>query len=249
MTDSVSDSGPTPLLEVRDVYAGYVKDLDILQGVNFRVFPGELVAVIGPNGAGKSTLAKTIFGLLTPNRGQIVFDGDSIAGQKSDQIVQRGLSYVPQIANVFRSLSVEENLEMGAFVRRDVSLQVLKAEIFDRFPRLADRRKQRAGTLSGGERQMLAMGKALMLKPTLLLLDEPSAALSPILVNDVFEQIRQVNQSGTAIVLVEQNARRALQMADRGYVLEAGRDRFEGRGSDLLNDPKVGELYLGATAH
>lgn len=248
MTDSVSGSGSAPLLEVRDVCAGYVKDLDILQGVNFRVFPGELVAVIGPNGAGKSTLAKTIFGLLTPHRGQIVFAGASIAGQKSDQIVQRGLSYVPQIANVFRSLTVEENLEMGAFVRRDVSLQSLKAEIFARFPRLADRRKQRAGTLSGGERQMLAMGKALMLKPTLLLLDEPSAALSPMLVNDVFEQIRQVNQSGTAIVLVEQNARRALEMADRGYVLEAGRDRFEGRGSDLLNDPKVGELYLGVTA-
>ena len=251
MTDSATNSGtsPAPLLEVRDVHAGYVKDLDILQGVNFQVFPGELVAVIGPNGAGKSTLAKTIFGLLTPHRGTIEFNGGSIAGMKSDQIVQRGLSYVPQIANVFRSLSVEENLEMGAFVRRDASLSVLKAEIFARFPRLADRRKQRAGTLSGGERQMLAMGKALMLKPTLLLLDEPSAALSPLLVNDVFEQIRQVNQSGTAIVLVEQNARRALEMADRGYVLEAGRDRFEGRGIDLLNDPKVGELYLGATVH
>jgi neutral amino acid transport system ATP-binding protein len=243
MTDSV------PLLKAQDVYAGYVKDLDILQGVNFQVFPGELVAVIGPNGAGKSTLAKTIFGLLAPHRGTIEFNGGSIAGLKSDQIVQQGLSYVPQIANVFRSLSVEENLEMGAFVRRDAPLSALKAEIFARFPRLADRRKQRAGTLSGGERQMLAMGKALMLKPTLLLLDEPSAALSPLLVNDVFEQIRQVNQSGTAIVLVEQNARRALEMADRGYVLEAGRDRFEGRGIDLLNDPKVGELYLGATAH
>ncbi|HEY9910006.1 MAG TPA: ABC transporter ATP-binding protein [Thermosynechococcaceae cyanobacterium] len=243
MTDSA------PLLEVQDVYAGYVKDLDILQGVNFRIFPGELVAVIGPNGAGKSTLAKTIFGLLAPHRGQIVFNGRTIAGLKSDQIVRRGLSYVPQIANVFRSLSVEENLEMGAFVRQDASLPDLKQEVFARFPRLADRRKQRAGTLSGGERQMLAMGKALMLRPSLLLLDEPSAALSPLLVNDVFEQIRRINQSGTAIVLVEQNARRALEMADRGYVLESGRDRFEGRGIDLLNNPKVGELYLGATAH
>jgi neutral amino acid transport system ATP-binding protein len=241
MTDS------SPILEVRDVYAGYIKDLDILQGVNFRIAPGELVAVIGPNGAGKSTLAKTIFGLLAPHRGSIVFQGESIAGLKSDQIVQRGMCYVPQIANVFRSLTVEENLEMGAFVRGRTSLTSSKDEIFSRFPRLAERRKQRAGTLSGGERQMLAMGKALMLKPSLMLLDEPSAALSPILVNDVLEQIRQINQSGTAVVLVEQNARKALAMADRGYVLEAGRDRFEGRGCDLLTDPKVGELYLGAS--
>lgn len=235
-----------PLLEVQDVYAGYVKDLDILQGINFKIYPGELVTVVGPNGAGKSTLAKTIFGLLTPHQGSILFQGKQIAGLKSNQIVQRGMCYVPQIANVFPSLTVEENLEMGAFVR-DVPLQPLKEEIFIRFPRLAERRKQRAGTLSGGERQMLAMGKALMLKPTLLLLDEPSAALSPILVNSVFEQIKQINQGGTAIVLVEQNARKALEMADRGYVLESGRDRFEGRGIDLLNDPKVGELYLGAT--
>jgi neutral amino acid transport system ATP-binding protein len=235
----------SPLLEVKDVYAGYVKDLDILQGINFRIHPGELVAVIGPNGAGKSTLAKTIFGLLTPHQGSIVFQGQNIVGLKSDQIVQRGMGYVPQISNVFRSLTVEENLEMGAFVL-DQPLQSLKESVFSRFPRLADRRKQRAGTLSGGERQMLAMGKALMLKPSLMLLDEPSAALSPILVNSVFEQIREINRSGTAIVLVEQNARKALEMADRGYVLEAGRDRFEGRGIDLLNDPKVGELYLGA---
>ena len=236
-----------PLLEIQNVYAGYIKDLDILQGVNFKLYPGELVAVIGPNGAGKSTLAKTIFGLLTPHTGSIVFKGKSIAGLKSDQIVQQGMGYIPQIANVFRSLTVEENLEMGAFVR-DVPLQPLKEEIFATFPALAQRRKQRAGTLSGGERQMLAMGKALMLKPSLLLLDEPSAALSPLLVQTVLEQVKLINQSGMAIVLVEQNARKALEMADRGYVLEAGRDRFEGRGIDLLNDPKVGELYLGATA-
>lgn len=236
-----------PLLEVHDVFAGYIKDLDILHGVNFRIDPGEIVAVIGPNGAGKSTLAKVIFGLLAPNRGSIVFQGENIAGMKPDQIVQRGMGYVPQIANVFRSLTVEENLEMGAYIQGGAPLASLKQEVFDRFPRLAERRKQRAGTLSGGERQMLAMGKALMLKPNLMLLDEPSAALSPILVNGVFEQIKQINQAGTAIVLVEQNARKALEMCDRGYVLEAGRDRFEGRGSDLLNNPKVGELYLGAT--
>lgn len=233
-----------PLLEVEDVYAGYVKDLDILQGVNFKIYPGELVAAIGPNGAGKSTLAKTIFGLLTPHRGKITFKGENIAGLKSDRIVQRGMCYVPQIANVFPSLSVEENLDMGAFIR-NISLQPLKDKIFASFPVLAKRRHQRAGTLSGGERQMLAMGKALMLEPSLLLLDEPSAALSPILVNNVFEQIKQINQTGTAIVLVEQNARKALEMSDRGYVLEAGRDRFSGPGIELLNDPKVGELYLG----
>jgi neutral amino acid transport system ATP-binding protein len=235
-----------PLLQVEDVYAGYIQDLDILQGVNFKIYPGELVAVIGPNGAGKSTLAKTIFGLLTPHRGKINFKGENIAGLKSNQIVQRGMCYVPQIANVFPSLTVEENLEMGAFTR-NTSLKPLKQQIFDTFPILAERRRQRAGTLSGGERQQLAMGRALMLQPDLLLLDEPSAALSPLLVNSVFERIQQINQTGTAIVLVEQNARKALAMADRGYVLDTGRDRFEGPGPDLLNDPKVGELYLGAT--
>jgi len=233
-----------PLLEVENVYAGYVKDLDILQGVNFKIYPGELVAVIGPNGAGKSTLAKTIFGLLSPHQGKITFKGESIGGLKSDQIVQKGMCYVPQIANVFPTLTVEENLEMGAFIRND-SLQPLKDNIYATFPVLAERRRQRAGTLSGGQRQMLAMGRALMLQPSLLLLDEPSAALSPILVNNVFDQIRQINSGGTAIVLVEQNAKKALEMAHRGYVLEAGRDRFTGPGSELLNDPKVGELYLG----
>ena len=235
----------TNILEVQNVYAGYIKDLNILQGINFRIAPGELVAVIGPNGAGKSTLAKTIFGLLNPERGTIIFKGENIAGLKSDRIVRRGMCYVPQISNVFASLSVEENLEMGAFIRNG-SLQPLKDLIYTMFPRLAERRRQRAGTLSGGERQMLAMGKALMLEPDLLLLDEPSAALSPILVNDVFEQVKKINQTGTAIVLVEQNAKKALLMADRGYVLENGCDRFEGTGTDLLNDPKVGALYLGA---
>ncbi len=233
------------LLEVNNVHAGYVKDLNILQGINFRIAPGELVAVIGPNGAGKSTLAKAIFGLLTPERGKIIFKDKNITGLKSDKIVKRGMCYVPQITNVFASLSVEENLEMGAFIRTG-SLKLLKEKIYTMFPQLGSRRRQKAGTLSGGERQMLAMGKALMLEPDLLLLDEPSAALSPILVNSVLEQVKAINQTGTAIVLVEQNAKKALAMADRGYVLENGRDRFEGKGSDLLNDPKVGELYLGA---
>lgn len=233
------------ILEVENVYAGYLQDLNILQGINFRIAPGELVAVIGPNGAGKSTLAKTIFGLLTPSKGKIIFKGENIAGLKSNQIVRRGMCYVPQISNVFPALSVEENLEMGAFIRQG-SLKSLKDSIYAMFPRLASRSRQRAGTLSGGERQMLAMGRALMLDPELLILDEPSAALSPILVNGVFEQIVAIKNTGKAIILVEQNAKKALMMADRGYVLENGRDRFEGKGIDLLNDPKVGELYLGA---
>ena len=233
------------LLEVTDVYAGYIQDLNILQGINFAIASGEIVAVIGPNGAGKSTLAKAIFGLLKPNQGTIIFKGENIAGLKSDQIVRRGMCYVPQIANVFSSLSVEENLEMGAFIRSG-SIKSLKNSIYAIFPALSNRRRQKAGTLSGGERQMLAMGRALMLDPDLLLLDEPSAALSPILANSVFEQVQKINQSGKAIVLVEQNAKKALMMAHRGYVLENGRDRVHGAGQELLNDPKVGELYLGA---
>lgn len=235
----------TNLLEVEDVYAGYIPDLNILQGINFRIEAGELVTVIGPNGAGKSTLAKTIFGLLQPNKGKIIFKGENIAGLKSDEIVRKGMCYVPQISNVFSSLTIEENLEMGAYIHKG-SLKTLKESIFVMFPKLKERRKQKAGTLSGGERQMLAMGRALMLDPELLLLDEPSAALSPILVNNVFEKIKAINENGKAIVLVEQNAKKALMMADRGYVLENGKDAIEGKGKDLLNDSKVGELYLGA---
>ena len=214
----------THLLEVENVYAGYVQDLSILQGINFRIAPGELVAVIGPNGAGKSTLAKTIFGLLTPSQGKIVFKGQNIGGLMSNEIVPLGMGYVPQITNVFTSLNVEENLEMGAFISKG-SIQSAKERIFAMFPRLKERRRQRAGTLSGGERQMLAMGRALMLEPDLLILDEPSAALSPILVSSVFEQIKAINRNGTAIILVEQNAKKALAMADRGYVLENGKDK------------------------
>lgn len=237
----------TNLLEVEDVYAGYIPDLNILQGINFRIEPGELVTVIGPNGAGKSTLAKTIFGLLQPNKGTIIFKGENITSLKSDQIVRKGMCYVPQIANIFPSLTVEENLEMGAFIHKG-SLKALKEPIFTMFPKLQQRRHQKAGTLSGGERQMLAMGRALMLDPQLLLLDEPSAALSPILVNSVFEQIKAINDNGKAIVLVEQNAKKALMMSDRGYVLESGKNAIEGKGQELLNDPKVSELYLGTTS-
>jgi neutral amino acid transport system ATP-binding protein len=233
-----------PLLEVQGVYAGYARGLDILQGVNLSIKAGEMVAVLGANGAGKSTLAKTIFGLLTPHHGSIRFQGRAIAGLPGNQLVELGLGYVPQLANVFPSLTIEENLEMGAF-QRTGSLSQLKIKVYDLFPKLAERRSQRAGTLSGGERQMLAMGRALMMEPRLMLLDEPSAALSPILVSSVFEQIQRINQNGTAILLVEQNARKALQIADRGVVLDNGRDCYEGPGQALLQDPKIAELYLG----
>jgi neutral amino acid transport system ATP-binding protein len=237
------------VLDVQEIYGGYIKDLDILQGASMKVHAGELVTIVGPNGAGKSTLAKAIFGLVTPHTGQILFNGQNIVGLKPDRIVQLGMGYVPQIANVFRSLTIDENLDMGAFIGVDQNLKARKREMYDRFPALVPKRGQSAGTLSGGERQQLAMAKALMLNPTLLVLDEPSAALSPIMVANVFEQIQQIRSEGTAIILVEQNARQALKMSDRGYVLESGRDRFEGRGEDLLNDPKVGELYLGVTSH
>ncbi|NJM47394.1 MAG: ABC transporter ATP-binding protein [Alkalinema sp. RU_4_3] len=237
------------VLDVQEIYGGYIKDLDILQGASMKVHAGELVTIVGPNGAGKSTLAKAIFGLVTPHTGQILFNGQNIVGLKPDRIVQLGMGYVPQIANVFRSLTIDENLDMGAFIGLEQNLRARKGEMYDRFPALVPKRNQSAGTLSGGERQQLAMAKALMLNPTLLVLDEPSAALSPIMVTNVFEQIQQIRAEGTAIILVEQNARQALKMSDRGYVLESGRDRFEGRGEDLLNDPKVGELYLGVTSH
>jgi neutral amino acid transport system ATP-binding protein len=241
-------SNSNPLLIVENVRAGYIPGSDILNGIDFVVYPGELVAVIGGNGAGKSTLAKTIFGLLTPNTGTIMFKGELISGLKSDRIVQKGMCYVPQIANVFKSLTIEENLDMGGFIRT-TDLKQLKTKIFTMFPRLAERRKQRAGTLSGGERQMLAMGKALMLDPQLLVLDEPSAALSPALVTDVLKQVKAIVETGTAIVLVEQNAKKALAMCDRGYVLDTGIVKFEGIGTELLNDPKVIETYLGVGGH
>lgn len=245
MTDAVTPaSNRELLLQVENVFAGYVSGLDILQGINLKLFAGEIIAIIGPNGAGKSTLAKAICGLLSPHTGSIVWRGQNIGGYKPNEIVTQGVCYVPQLANVFRSLTVEENLEMGAFIR-DIPLGDLKSKIYTTFPKLADRRRQQAGTLSGGERQMLAMGRAMMLEPGLLILDEPSAALSPILVDDILAKIREINAEGTSIILVEQNARKALAMSDRGYVLDSGRDRFEGPGPQLLDDPKVGALYLG----
>ncbi|OIP75794.1 MAG: ABC transporter ATP-binding protein [Oscillatoriales cyanobacterium CG2_30_44_21] len=232
------------ILQVNDIVAGYVDGVDILQGANLLVHEGELITVIGSNGAGKSTLAKTIFGLVPVRSGEILFGDRPLVGLQPEQIVRYGISYVPQIANVFPSLSVSENLDMGAYTR-DGNIATVKTKIYDNFPILAKRRNQRAGTLSGGERQMLAMGRAMMLEPKLLILDEPSAALSPILVQDIFDLVQKINQSGTSIILVEQNARKALAIADHGYIMHLGKDEFTGKGSDLLNDPEVAKLYLG----
>lgn len=233
------------MLEIENLVAGYSPEVPILQGVNLQVRRGELVVVIGANGAGKSTLAKVIFGLVPWRSGRLEFCGKSIITQTTEQIVRQKISYVPQVANVFPSLNISENLEMGAYLADPKQLRQQKTKILDIFPALAKKQHQRAGTLSGGERQMLAMGRALMLEPELLILDEPSAALSPILVAEIFALIENINSQGTAIVLVEQNARKALAIAHRGFVMDTGKVEFTGTGQELLNDPRVGELYLG----
>jgi ABC-type branched-subunit amino acid transport system ATPase component len=246
MTEVASDGAGPGVLATEDLVAGYVPEVDILNGVSIRVNEGEIVTVIGPNGAGKSTLVKTIFGLLQPRRGRVFFRGEEISGRHTHDITHLGLSYVPQLDNVFPSLTVEENLEIG-------SLDVARTEeqtdrMYELFPRLGERRSQTAGTMSGGERQMLAMARAMMPDPQVLLLDEPSAGLAPAFVEAIFEKIEDINAAGVTIVMVEQNARRALGMSSRGYVLDVGTNRFEGPGRELLEDPKVAELYLGGTA-
>jgi ABC-type branched-subunit amino acid transport system ATPase component len=242
----VTESVNGAILETEAIVAGYLPEVDILNGVSIRVGEGEIVTVIGPNGAGKSTLIKTIFGLLRPREGRIVFRGEDISGRKPHDITRRGLSYVPQLDNVFQSLTVEENLEMGSLDTSTTTVQIER--MYGLFPRLGERTGQAAGTMSGGERQMVAMARALMPDPQVLLLDEPSAGLAPAFVEAIFEKIEDVNRAGVTIVMVEQNARRALAMSDRGYVLDLGQDRFEGPGRQLLEDPKVAELYLGGTA-
>ena len=239
-------SNGQPLLYTEELVAGYVPEVDILSGVSIKVGEGEIVTVIGPNGAGKSTLIKTIFGLLDPRGGLVQLRGEDITGLPPHAIARRGMSYVPQLDNVFPSLSVEENLRMGAF--ESAGAQERTDQMYELFPRLGERRRQAAGTMSGGERQMVAMARSLMPDPQVLLLDEPSAGLAPAFVDAIFEKVQDINRHGVTIVMVEQNARRALAMSDRGYVLDLGQDRFEGKGSELLEDPKVAELYLGGTA-
>ena len=233
------------LLKVDNVNSGY-GEMEILHGVSLEVREGEIVSIIGPNGAGKSTLMKTIFGLLKPTQGQIAFKEEEIAGLPPNEIVRKGLCYVPQVDNIFPSLTVEENLEMGAFIEDDPRVIEERMEgVYELFPLLQERRRQRVGKMSGGERQMVAMGRALMLDPELLMLDEPSAALAPKLAEMIFEKIKEINSAGVSLLIVEQNAKESLKLADRGYVLADGQNKLEGPGEELLTDPEVGRLYLG----
>jgi branched-chain amino acid transport system ATP-binding protein len=235
------------LLRTDSVVAGYVPGVNILNGCDFYVNDGELVGIIGPNGAGKSTLLKALFGLIPVRSGAVRLCGEDITGLPAHTLVERGVGYVPQTNNVFSRLTVEENLEMGLFLRPKLFRERFEV-VTGIFPMLGDRRKQRAGSLSGGERQMVAMGRALMMDPSVLLLDEPSAGLSPAYQDEVFIRCRRINAAGVSIVMVEQNAQRCLQICDRGFVLDQGANAYTGTGDALLKDPKVIELYLGTLA-
>jgi neutral amino acid transport system ATP-binding protein len=231
------------LLDIRNLDAWYGK-VQILDKVSIHMDRGEIVSIIGPNGAGKSTLLKSIFGLVTKRRGIIAFRGKEISKVKTSSIVRKGICYVPQGRSVFPSLTVKENLEMGSFIRQKGMKKRLD-DVFEKFPMLKQRKNQKAGLLSGGEQQMVALGRALMLRPRLLLLDEPSLGLSPRIKKQIFDKVREVNDEGISVLIVEQNAKMSLQMSDRAYVLETGKNKLEGEGKKLLNDKRVQKLYLG----
>ena len=235
------------VLRADNLIAGYFPGVNILNGSDLYCQQNELVGIIGPNGAGKSTLLKALFGLVRIGSGTVTLNGEDITNQRSDTLVAKGIGFVPQSNNVFPSLTIQENLEMGAY-QRPKSFKKRFEFVGELFPPLYDRRAQRAGSLSGGERQMVAMGRALMMEPSVLLLDEPSAGLSPVMQDEVFVRTRQINRAGVSVVMVEQNARRCLQICDRGYVLDQGRNAYTASGKDLSNDPKVIELYLGTLA-
>jgi len=232
------------VLEATDVIAGYLPGIDILNGCSMTVKEGELIGIIGPNGAGKSTFLKALFGLVPVRSGTVTLRGESITNIRADELVKRGIGFVPQNNNVFPSLTIEENLEMGSYQHHKRFKEQLD-KIVDLFPVLGERRGQRAGSLSGGERQMVAMARALMMDPAVLLLDEPSAGLSPVRQDETFVRTRDINRTGVTVIMVEQNARRCLQICDRGYVLDQGTSAYTASGQELLRDPKVIELYLG----
>jgi len=240
-------AGSNIVVETKDLVAGYLPGVNILNGCNLVARDGELIGIIGPNGAGKSTLLKAIFGLVNVREGTVTLNGENITNLKANQLVERRVAFVPQSNNVFASLTIEENLEMGVF-QNPKSFDKRFEFVTSIFPELAKRRNQRAGSLSGGERQMVAMGRALMVDPTVLLLDEPSAGLSPVRQDEAFLNVRSVNKAGVTVIMVEQNARRCLQICDRAYVLDQGKDAYTGTGRELLNDPKMIELYLGNLA-
>ena len=232
------------VIECNGIAAGYVKGLNILQGVDLIVHEKEIVSIIGPNGAGKSTLLKAIMGIINISGGRFFINGLEKTNTPTHQIVSEGVGYVPQVENVFPSLTIAENLEIGSWSVKDNIKQSI-SKIFDDFPMLKERQKDKAGNLSGGQRQILALARALVTSPSILLLDEPSAGLSPVAIKEVFEIVKDINSRGVAILLVEQNATRALNFSDRGYVLDQGRNAYQGKGQELLNDPRVVDLYLG----
>ena len=235
------------LVRADDLVAGYVPGVNILRGCDFYLQDGELVGIIGPNGAGKSTLLKTLFGLIPVRSGNVTLRGEDITSAPAHRLVSLGVGYVPQNNNVFPSLTIEENMQMGVYLRSKTFKERFDY-VVDLFPLLGERRKGKAGSLSGGERQMVAMGRALMMDPSVLLLDEPSAGLSPAYQDEVFIRCRRINATGVSIIMVEQNARRCLQICDRGYVLAQGRNAYTDTGRSLMTDPKVVELYLGTLA-
>jgi len=241
--DAIAATPESSILQVRDLDAGY-GDLQILEDVDLDVGNGEYVTIVGPNGAGKSTVMKSVFGLTTYMGGAIRFKGEEIQREPPERIIHKGINYVPQNDNIFPNLSVEENLEMGAYILDEVPQDRLR-EVYERFPILEERKDQRAGSMSGGQRQMVAMGRALMLDPDLLLLDEPSAGLAPDLVTDMFDRIDRINDDGTAVLMVEQNAKEALRRCDRGYVLAQGQNSYADTGDRLLADDDVRQQFLG----
>lgn len=234
------------MLNITNLTAGYGNGPDIIQEVDIKVSEGEIVTIIGPNGAGKSTILRSIFGITDIREGQIDFFGENLSTLKTENIIRRGICYVPQGRSVFLTMTVEENLEIGAYIRRDKKeIQQELSFVYSQFPKLFEMRNTATRNLSGGEQQMVAIGRALMVQPKLLLLDEPSIGLAPKITDEVFEKCVQIKKNGTAILMVEQNANIALEYSDRGYVLELGKNRLEGSGKELLNNEQVGELYLG----
>jgi len=236
-----------PVVDAQGLIAGYLPGINILNDCSLTAYPGELIGIIGPNGAGKSTLLKALFGLVPVRKGKVLLNGRDITNQKANKLVEAGIGFVPQTNNVFPSLSIQENLQMGLFLRPKKLTERLDA-MYDLFPVLGERRNQRAGGLSGGERQSVAMARALMMEPSVMLLDEPSAGLSPVRQDETFIRTRKINKTGVTVIMVEQNARRCLQICDRGYVLDQGRNSYTGTGHELADDPKVIELYLGTLA-
>lgn len=233
------------MLNIKNLSAGYGGPI-IIENINLEIREGEIITMIGPNGAGKSTVLKSIFGLTKIEAGEILFFNQNLVGLKTSEIAQRGICYVPQGRSIFPRLTVEENLRMGAYIRtNEDEIEADLKYVYSKFPRLHERRHQKSLLLSGGEQQMVALGRSLMLKPDLLLLDEPSIGLAPKIVAEVFEKILEIRKDGTAILMVEQNANMALQISDRGYVLELGKNRFTGAGRELLEDPRISEAYLG----